>query len=103
MTEEIKIPSGIVDNGTEVYFDIHKLDMSMLQVYKDEIDRLKQENEKLETEDIILTCENDCLKLRESICRKALEEIREMCNKHLDAKGICYATQVIDLINEVLV
>lgn len=34
--------------------------------------------------------------------RSALEEIREMCNRHLDAKEICYATQVIDKIDEVL-
>ena len=34
--------------------------------------------------------------------KTALEEIREMCNKHLDAKEICYATQVIDKIDEVL-
>ena len=83
------------------------------------IDRLKQENEilkeKLEiannsdkrTLEILQENKhlndllNQALKEQEEL-RVALEEIREMCNKHLDAKEICYATQVIDKINEVL-
>lgn len=83
MTEEIKIPSGIVDNGTEIYFDIHKLDMSMLQVYKDEIDRLKQDNERLkiknkQLEDFIKSDgEIDYINHEYTYkLRKALEEIR---------------------------
>ena len=89
--------------------------------------RLKQENEKLKeelqkamdnyveldllrkkSEELLIKDAEYWLNNRNEICketeiyRKALEEIRKMVNRHLDAKEICYGYQVVDKINEVL-
>ena len=63
--------------------------------------KLKQENEELKARRIkslgfICDCEENVR------YRQALEEIREKAQKHIKAEQICFADEIINLINEVL-
>ncbi len=73
------------------------------------IDRLKQENEKLkeyineakiEYENLLINRNN--FAVRAEIYRQVLEKIREKAQKHIKAEQICFADEIINLINEVL-
>ena len=122
MTEEIYIDGVNVsdcefynenycNNWIDSYGDyIHKCnDLETKDCYYKQLQRLKQENEKLKEEiqsqKGLITVggkQQYEMTLAYDKCKTALEEIREMCNQHLEAKEICYATQVIDKIEEVL-
>ncbi len=77
--------------------------------YFKQLKRLQEENEELEKKNkelLNLANNGGALLVAESTKNKkykqALEEIREKAQKHIKAEKICFANEIIDLIDEVL-